>query len=42
MRKTKRKSPNPTLGGMENHFGKKFKRKKVRKQAQMILSLKIP
>jgi hypothetical protein len=27
MKKTKRKSPNPTLGGMENHFGKKFKRK---------------
>jgi hypothetical protein len=27
MKKTKRKSPNPTLGGMENYFGKKFKRK---------------
>jgi hypothetical protein len=27
MKKTKRKSLNPTLGGMKNYFGKKFKRK---------------
>jgi hypothetical protein len=28
IKKTKRKSPNPTLGGMTNQFGKKFKRKR--------------
>jgi hypothetical protein len=28
MKKTKRKGPIPTLGGMTNHFGKKFKRKR--------------
>jgi hypothetical protein len=26
IKKTKRKSPNPTLEGMTNHFGKKFQR----------------
>ena len=40
MKKTKRKSPNPTLGGMADHFGKTFQRQKVRKQAQVILVLK--
>jgi hypothetical protein len=29
MKKIKRKSPNPTLGGMENFFGRKFKRKRL-------------
>jgi hypothetical protein len=42
MKKTKRKSPNPTLGGMIDHFGKTIQRQKVRKQAQVILSLEIP
>jgi hypothetical protein len=32
MKKTKRKSPNLTLGGMANHFGKKFKRKRSGKK----------
>jgi hypothetical protein len=40
--KTKRKSPNPPLGGTIDHFGKTFQRQKVRKQALMILSLEIP
>jgi hypothetical protein len=40
--KTKRKSPSPTLGGAIDHFGKTFKRQKVSKQAQVILSLEIP
>jgi hypothetical protein len=39
--KTKRKSPNPTLGGTIDHFGKTFQRQKVRKQALMILNLEI-
>jgi hypothetical protein len=39
--KRKRKSPSPTLGGTINHFGKKFQRQKVKKQALMILSLEI-
>ena len=40
--KTKRKSPSLTLGGTIDHFGKIFQGQKVRKQAQVILSLKIP
>jgi hypothetical protein len=40
--KKKKKSPSPTLGGMIDHFGKIFQRQKVRKQAQVILSLEIP
>ena len=40
--KTKRKSPSPTLGGTIDHFGKKFKWQKVKKQTQVILSLEIP
>jgi hypothetical protein len=28
MKKTKRKSPNPTLGGMANYFGKNSKDKR--------------
>jgi hypothetical protein len=40
--KKKKKSPSPTLGGTIDHFGKIFQRQKVRKQAQVILSLEIP
>jgi hypothetical protein len=40
--KTKRKISSPTLGGTIDHFGKIFQRQKVRKQAQVILSLEIP
>jgi hypothetical protein len=40
--KTKRKRPSPTLGGTINHFGNTFKWQKVKKQAQVILSLEIP
>jgi hypothetical protein len=39
--KTKRKSPSSTLEGMIDHFGKTFKWQKVKKQAQVILSLEI-
>jgi len=39
--KIKRKSPSPTLGGTIDHFGKKFQKQKVRKQALMILNLEI-
>ena len=41
-RKNKWKSPSPTLGGTIDHFGKTFKWQKVKKQAQVILSLEIP
>jgi hypothetical protein len=37
----KRKSPNPILGGMKSILARKSK-EKVRKQAQVILSLEIP
>jgi hypothetical protein len=40
--KKKMKNPSPTLGGMINHFGNTFKWQKVKKQAQVILSLEIP
>jgi hypothetical protein len=43
IKKTKRKSSNPTLGGASQTFlERNSKEKKVRKQAQVILSLEIP
>jgi hypothetical protein len=42
MKKTKRKSPNPTLGGMTNHFGKiNPKDKRAGNKHKVILSLEI-
>jgi DNA integrity scanning protein DisA with diadenylate cyclase activity len=41
-KKTKRKSPSPTLGDTIDHFEKTFQRQKVRKQALVILSPEIP
>jgi hypothetical protein len=40
--KAKRKSPGLSLGGTIDNFRKTFKWQKVRKQAQVILSLEIP
>ena len=42
VKKKKLKSPNPILGGTTNHFGKKFQKQKVKKQALMIFSFEIP
>jgi hypothetical protein len=47
MKKTKRKSPSSTLGATMDHFANQFQgpeihgKKKVRKQALVILSLEI-
>jgi hypothetical protein len=41
-KKNKEKGPKPNTGGHDRPFWKEIQKKKVRKQAQVILSFKIP